>query len=205
MVAILDEDKSGKKFTEISGKPIVGTKLCVPNQIQLDKRVRIFPVEFEDWLPVSATLRMLIGKIGLMGHVPRMHYSVRELIELYNPKILLVDRDKRETKRSMKKSWVRSERDLPGLESAERHAEWRIMEYERTLHALLEYPESQRLVIRFEELVSIPEMILGSVCRFLDIPFDQKMIHWGPKYNFRYPATGFIKQKSDSIGTLQSA
>ena len=169
-VGMLNEDVSGKWMNKILGKPIAANKLCIPNQIQM-KRGSVFS-------------RRLFKKLGFIEEAPRSIFSLEEYLEVPTLKIVAIIRDGNDAIASM----------MNRGGSTLRTGSNRWVTATDTIYELrTRYPD-RVLVIAFEHLLLEPQASLNEVCNFLEIAYEEEMLH-GCLYNPRYPETKLNENK----------
>lgn len=156
-VAMLIEDLYGG-ITRLVSKSVLANKLCVPNQVELNKK---------------ATLRVrALQRLGFLRQHPISRFSIEDHLSLENPRILSIVRDG-----SHVISSIMRRGDQP-FEIA--LARWvRAIEVIRTV--CRDQP-GRSMVVSYESLVSDPESNMRRVADFLDLSFEGEMLE-GYRYN----------------------
>jgi hypothetical protein len=170
-VGIVNEDVTGRGVASVLGKQVTGNKLCVPNQICLNRR------------PFLG--QRLLKKIGLVSEAPKSRYCIRDYLELPNLKVLAIIRDGNDSVSSMMR---RGETRL-------RKAARRWAEAIETIYDLKVKEPERVLVVSFDDLVLDPVNTLESVCAFFDLSFEERMLD-GPEHNPYYSEAQLIKEKT---------
>jgi hypothetical protein len=176
---MLNEDITGVGIRKLLGRRVTGTKLLVPNQIQLNRR-SVFRLRF-------------FKKIGLITESPRSRFSIEEYLMLPNLCVVAIIREGNDTVSSMMR------RGGVKFDKAARRWGQAI----DTIYEVKRRYAEKTLVVSFEQLVAKPEATMRAVCRFLDLSFHPQMLE-GPKYNPTYPQDQFAVQKvhrSENEGT----
>lgn len=164
----------GMEEHKIVGKQVVGNKLCVPNQIELDAS------------RASQWLEKLAGVPGLRVFA-RPSRSLRRYVEARQTRVFAIIRDGNAVVRSIMKRGKQTEK-----EAIRRWA--RAVEIIGILNE--DYPDRLQ-VIEFEQLVTNPNRVLRNACRFLDLPYDPRMMDGGG-YNPIYPGKSTINASKAS-------
>ena len=176
-VAILDEDMFGS-FVKIIGGKTPGVKLCVPNQIELNKRWHFF---YKLWV-LSGFLR----KSLLMNKVPRSPLSIRDYDRYGSIRHVCILRHPAGV--------------IPAIMNREgRSQEVAAYRWRRCVEVFKELddnPNYSPVFVSFEKLVMQPADTLRGLCSQLGIVFDQEMLS-APSRNTRYTGTGFDSTKAD--------
>jgi hypothetical protein len=171
-VGIVNEDVTGRGVASVLGKQVTGNKLCVPNQICLNRR------------PFLG--QRLLKKIGLVSEAPKSKYCIRDYLEeLPNLKVLAIIRDGNDSASSMMR---RGETRL-------RKAARRWAEAIETIYDLKVKEPERVLVVSFDDLVLDPVNTLEMVCAFLDLSFEERMLD-GPGHNPYYSEVQLVKEKT---------
>lgn len=184
-VAMLDEDQT-MSCRRIIGKPHVGTKLCVPNQIQLVRRFRVVGKK-EVKLPIGSALVSAFRRMGFGGTFPQCPFSIMDLILNDDWKIVWVYRDKEATVDSIVK---RKNKGIPRWGGRE-HAYWMYRQAEETARALRKYLSAEgggMFHIHYEEVIATPHAEMMDLCGWLGIVNESDvMVANGNAHNWRYP------------------
>lgn len=171
-IGMLNEDTTGKGVMRILGKKVAGNKLCIPNQIQLKRANRLA-------IP-------LFKKFGFIREFPKSRYSIEEYLRFSNLKIVAIVRNGDDTISSMMKRGGNNFR----------RSVWRWEQAVRTIYELRSSYPRRVLVVTFEDLVLTPETVMNTICRFLGLSFEKKMID-GYRYNPKYPGSKLDAEKVD--------
>lgn len=170
-VSMINEDVTGRVLRKLLGRSVTGNKLCVPNQIQLDRK--------------SGFGSRLLKNLGLIREAPRSKYSITDYLELPNLKVIAIMRDGNDSISSM------VSRGGSGLKKAAR----RWGEAIETIWKIKCRHETRILIVTFEDLVSSPENTIQKACRFLDLDFQAQMLD-GHKHNPYYPEAELKKDRA---------
>lgn len=159
-VAMLNEE-FGDAIDKIVSKPIVGNKLCIPNQIELDRKkpswARLLGPAFHDRL----------YRRGYFARRPEAARSINEYVATKTPlKIIGILRDGN----AVISSIVRRG------EQTEATATYRWRRSIDILHALSQREDVDLLLLTFEQLVRTPEETMKRVAAFLERPFQPQML-----------------------------
>ncbi|MFP4228870.1 MAG: sulfotransferase family protein [Salinivenus sp.] len=159
-VAMLNED-FGDAVSKLLSKPIVGNKLCIPNQIELDRKkpawARLFGPFLHDRL----------YRYGYFKRHPEAARSINEYLEANTPiKVIGILRDGNAVVSSVMR---RGEQSFDT-------AAYRWCRAIEILDTLSQRLGSDLLLLTFEELVQGPEDTMRRVAHFLEIPFQQQML-----------------------------
>ena len=176
-VAILDEEQTGA-LNRLTGNKIAGVKLCVPNQVELDRR----------WNPVfSPGLSCgFFRKSMFMSKMPKSRLSIRDydafgeirhICILRHPAGVIPSIVKRE-RRSSKVACYRWQRCIEVFADLDRDARY------------------DPIFISFERLVSEPERTLRRLSEALGLEFSECMLG-APSNNVRYQSQGFDAAKAE--------
>ena len=175
-IAMLDEELTGA-FDRLTGGKIKGVKLCVPNQIELNRR----------WHAIYriGTLNNWLRRSMLMNLVPRASLSIRDHDRFGQVRHVCMLRDPRAVVSSIIRRDGRSHR--VGL-----------YRWQRCIHIFDELRDSAReppCFVSFDRLVTDPETTLRRVCAELEIDFEPQMLN-APSLNERYKMTSFDGSRS---------
>ena len=170
-VGMVNEDISGKGLIKVLGKPLTGNKLCVPNQIQFNRR--------------RGLVLTLFRKLGVISESPRSRNSILDYLELPNLKLVAIIRNGNDSISSM----------MARGKTRFRKAARRWGEAIDTIYELRERYCERVMVLTFEELVLCPEETLAKLCAFLGVGLQEQMLD-GYKYNRYYPGAGLDKEKA---------
>lgn len=170
-VGIVNEDVTGRGIDAVLGKQLTGNKLCVPNQIRLNRR--------------SFAGERFLKRLGFVAEAPKSRYSIRDYLELPNLKVLAIIRDGTDSVSSM------MARGKDRLKKAAR----RWGEAIETIYELKQHYSDRVLVVSFDELLLYPDKVMGRVCEFLGLIFQERMLD-GYKYNPYYPETELKTEKA---------
>lgn len=178
-VAMLNEE-FGDAVSKLLSKPIVGNKLCIPNQIELDRKkpawARLFGPFLHDRL----------YRHGYFKRHPEAARSIDEYLETNTPiKVIGILRDGNAIISSVMRR---------GEQTFETAAyRWRrSIEIFDTLSQRL---GPDVLLVTFEDLVQAPEDTMRQVANFLEIPFQQQMLE-GYAYTPIYSNKGIDPERA---------
>ncbi len=169
-VGMVNEDVTGRGIRKVLGKQISGNKLCVPNQIRLGHR-HFF----------AATA---LKKLGIVAEAPKSKYSIRDYLDLPNLKLIAIIRGAG----SISSMRVRGQHKP-------RKAVRRWAEAIETIEKIKHQYGERVLVVNFEDLLLEPEPVLRRVCEFLNLGFQEPMLH-GYEHNPYYPGSRLDTEKA---------
>ncbi|SDF57868.1 Sulfotransferase family protein [Limimonas halophila] len=182
-LAVTNEDKT-RAWHNVVGKPVVGVKLCVPNDIELDSSWRT---------AIRRRLRRIAmynrHNLGIPG--PRMKvksiYSVRDFQRWPDTQILGILRDPHEA--------VASIRERGGHGEGEARHRWtRAVE---VMHQVMQETPERVRVVDFDRLVREPESTMRGLCSWLDVAYDPAVIGGETPH---YRLTGIDPDKAGNRG-----
>lgn len=179
-IAMLDEEFTGAVY-HITGGKIRGNKLCVPNQLEWNRRYHVW----YRLLGFSGFLR----KRMLYNLIPRSELSLKDYLDrgpvqpvciVRNPHAVIDSIVKRE-RRSAKVAAYRWQRCIALMTE---------ICNQPNLHDNLLQPA----VLSFEGLIQAPQSSLENLCQAIGIPFHDAMLD-APSRNERYTTSGFDTTK----------
>lgn len=176
-VAILDEEMSGA-LNKITGGKIPGVKLCIPNQIELDRR----------WHPLFK-LGLMSGylrKSMIMNRVPLSPLSIRDYDRFGNIRHICIIRHPAGVISAIMNRENRSQKV----------ALYRWRRCLEVFKAIDQDPSYNPVFISFENLVIAPEETLRSLCSEIDLEFAEQMLS-APTRNTRYTSGSFDSTKAN--------
>jgi sulfotransferase family protein len=161
-VGMVNEDVDIRALGRVMGKRFTGVKLCVPNQIRLEKK-SFFGSQF-------------LKKCGLIAESPKSYYSITE--HLLNPdlKVIGIIRNGNDSVHSM---MVRGRAKF-------HKAARRWCEAIETIYTVNQRSPERILIVSFEDLILDPRVTIMKVCDFLGLTFEERMLE-GQKLNPYYP------------------
>ena len=168
-IVVLNEDR-GWAMRRVLGKPVVGNKRCVPNQIEMRKRP-ILHFRF-------------LKSMGLAMEYQSSQFGIEDYLKLPNLKVIGLIRNGSDVVSSIMK---RSEKTF-------RVAAYRWCRAIEVLHELRSRIPQSLLVVSFESLVANPKVNMQSVATFLNVEYQDRMLE-GPQYNPWYPEPGMNLEK----------
>jgi hypothetical protein len=159
-VAMLNEE-FGDAIDKIVSKPIVGNKLCIPNQIELDHKK-------PSWARLlGPAVHDRLYRHGYFTQRPEATRSINEYLSTKSPiKVIGILRDGNAVISSI----------IRRGKQTEDTATYRWRRSLDILHDLSERPEVDLLLLTFEQLVQTPEDTMTRVANFLEIPFQSQML-----------------------------
>lgn len=173
-IALCSEDFRNTWTTAI-GKPVVGNKLCVPNQIQLKTKKNL--------------LTELLKRLGVRKRFPLSYYAIKDYLKIPNLKILFIVWDRKKNAESMTRrgsikryfflfKWKRrlKENEIKQTLDEAYHTKEILEERENTM------------VIRYKDLIQDPEKTLSSAFKFLGVSDKglHTIIQKGTRWNWMY-------------------
>jgi hypothetical protein len=170
-VGMVNEDVNVRALGRVLGRPFTGVKLCVPNQIRLEKK--------------SFFGSQMLKKFGLIAESPKSHYSITEFLSFPNLKVIGIIRNGNDAVHSM---MVRGRSKLG-------KAARRWSEAIETIHIVKQRYGERVLVVSFDDLVLEPEATLRTACDFLGLSFEDRMLR-GQNLNPYYPQAGLDQEKA---------
>ena len=176
-IAMLDEDM-GLALNRITGGKIPAVKLCVPNQIELQRRWH--------WIYAPGMLTGSLRKSLFMSRVPKSRYAIRDYDRLGTVRHVCILRHPAGVIGAIQAREKRSAKV----------AQYRYRRHLQIFQSLLDDPAYQPVLVSFEALVRQPETILAALCRALGLEFEAIMLD-APIRNSRYPSDGFDASKAD--------
>jgi hypothetical protein len=153
------------------GRHWTGVKLCVPNQIRFEKK--------------SFFGSQLLKKAGIINESPKSQLSIKEYLELPTLKVIAIIRDGNDSVHSM---MVRGK-------SRFQKAARRWAEAVETIYLIKTSWPDRILVLTFENLVRDPRATIQSVCDFLGLAFEERMLA-GHRLNPYYPEAELLAEKA---------
>lgn len=157
------------------GKPWCGNKLCLYNQIRYRQRGGLWTLSW--------------NKLYYARIIPRSVLSIRDYMRL-GAKIIIIRRDTY--------SLIESMKNRSGF--SERKAVREIRKGDEIAEKIIKNYEDWELIL-YEELYENPEKELRKICRFLELPYEPKMISIGSICNFRYGEQGkeYVKFRTQAV------
>jgi hypothetical protein len=170
-VSMLDEYRGDPRLIEkLIGKKIVGNKLCIPNNIELQRRGSLlFLAKILGWTKA-------LKNLGWINEHALAKTSLEDYRKLGNLKIIGVLRDGNDVIRS---NMRRGRKKF-------RLAAYRWCRAIEIIDELKRRDGDSVMVVAYEELVRNPEVVMKEVAAFLALDFDREMLQ-GFAYNPRYP------------------
>jgi hypothetical protein len=168
-IAVLNEDK-GWTMRKLLGKSIVGNKRCIPNQIEIKKRSKLY---FRLW-----------KKIGVAKEYQSSYYSIEDYLTLPHIKVIGIIRDGND---AISSGMRRGKKGFQG-------AAYRWCRAIEIIHELKTRLPEQILVVSFEDLVMYPKENMERIAAFLGVDYQDRMLE-GPIYNPWYPEAGMNREK----------
>lgn len=167
-------------FPRMCGKPFIGNKLSVPNQISWDRKFNFR--DRRDFKTLSA-VRHLMYKARLGFGMPRCPFSIRDLSE--EVKFVIVRRDRCTTV----KSWLQRAGNVSFPRFMDRK-NYVYELYERGMHDLRLVEKYRRAVsVKYREGTGYTKNDMERVLAFLGLDYTDR-IWQGQKFNPVYPFDG---------------
>ena len=179
-IAIAVED-STLSFLNITGKKIIGTKLIVPNQIQLNRSIRLFGKK-DLKLNISKAVISKLHKWQLLMRLPQCPLSIEDYLAYPKTKVIFIKRLKTENIRSM---MVRSGWD-------ENFCKWCYDTANKTLTTLNTLYVNRTFVVEYEQICRKDNRCITTLkllCDFIGTSFDKKMLEGFCRNVFYSPIT----------------
>jgi Cdc6-like AAA superfamily ATPase len=168
-IGVLNEDK-GWAMRKLLGKSIVGNKRCIPNQIEIKKRSRLYV--------------RLWKKIGLAKEYQSSRFCIEDYLTLPHIKVIGIIREGND---GISSGMRRGKKGFRG-------ASYRWCRAIEIIHELkTRFPELV-LVVSFEDLVMRPKENMQRIAEFLNVEYQDRMLE-GPAYNPWYPESGMNEEK----------
>jgi hypothetical protein len=178
-VAMLNEE-FGFTLDKVVSKPIVGNKLCIPNQIELDDKKPAWARLF------GSTIHEGLYRLGYFTYRPEALFSINEFLEQKeNAKLIGILRDGNAVLSSIQR---RGEQTFEV-------ASYRWRRSIEILHVLHRRLGSDMLLLTFEQLVQAPEAAMRSVSDFLSVPYQSRMLE-GYAYTPIYSNSGIDPERA---------
>lgn len=180
----------GRSWMDVMGQPIAGNKLCVPRQIDMDRR-RTFSVK-------------LMNRFGLLKRWPKSQYSINDYLEIPNLKLILIKRAPADVRDSMgrrdKMNWTNFMGKIQSRETSGKEIEYTLEKGTQILTTLEK--RDNAITLLFDDLVNDTENSLKKLCTFIGIPYENQLTEEGTRWNWMYPKVsekGINKSKASSI------
>lgn len=147
---------------KIGGKRIIGNKLCLPQQIDINKKASIFS--------------RVMQRMGMLLNHPRADQSINDYLRYEEMKIIGIIRDGDKVVESIQK------RGKKNYSTA-------LFRWEKALEiidAVKSKIKDRMIIVSYDKFLQNPENQLKKICRFLNVSFDSNMMN-GLKYIPLYP------------------
>jgi len=184
-VAMLIEDRNFA-IKKLTSKKILGNKLCLPNQIDLNKRATSFSL-------------LLKNRFGIKSY-PTSKYNIEDYLNLKDLKIINIVRDYNDVIYSNIK---RGEGGKKRKIEQDKAVQW----WSRAVEVMYELSQkhSEKVItVSYEDLVREPEKILRKISNYIDIEFQEKMLE-GYKFTKLYPnETGIDKTRAFKTTAMEN-
>jgi sulfotransferase family protein len=177
-IGMVNEDVNIRALGRVLGKRFTGVKLCVPNQIQLEKK--------------SYFGSGILKKWGFIAESPKSYFSITEYLAIPALKVVAIIRDGNDSVSSM---MVRGRSKL-------KKAARRWGEAIETIHTIKTVHPDRIFIVSFENLVLDPTATMRAVCDFLGLAFEARMLE-GHKLNPYYPEARLDPAKVNRHGKEQ--
>jgi len=169
-IGMVNEDVNIRALGRVLGKRFTGVKLCVPNQIRLEKK--------------SFFGSGILKKWGFIAESPKSYFSIKEYLAIPNLKVIAIIRDGNDSVSSM---MVRGKSKL-------KKAARRWGEAIETIYTIKTMHPDRVLIVSFENLVLDPIATMHAVCEFLGLALENRMLE-GHKLNPYYPESRLDPEK----------
>jgi hypothetical protein len=164
----LNEEKSNA-WRKVLGRKHLGLKLCIPNQIELDRKS-----EKSDHGALKRRILKAVGDFGPWDAGPqkawgeeRIDATIAKFLELDDPRVMAILRAPEQAVASMQKRGGQ-----PLTESL-----YRWLRAIEIMEALREEAPKRFALVGFERLVSAPEEVLRACAKWLGIDFAPAMLN----------------------------
>lgn len=161
-VRMMSECTSHQYRQQIGGA-VVGNKLCVPNHIFLEPDGPQLPRPVS---PKSFLARVAVFARWLLGHQRPQPKNIRNYVEDWDAKLVLIVRSPDHVVRSIQKRGGQT----PEI------ARYRWAEALMTIDRLVSDYSDRTHFLQFEDLVSHPDTVIRAVCDFIGIEYDACML-----------------------------
>ena len=176
-VAILCENDCFWEYNVV-GKPVVGNKLCVPNQIELNRRFNWRHRKRWHYL-LAEILRP--SRPCLLFHRLLFPLTIEDYLNI-GARVIFVVRKFDDNVESIFKRHVYGFR----YKYSESYARQMVEDALRTKHQLIKHWPDRVHVVLYDRLSVIPHVELRNVCDFIGIPYEESILR-GASYNILYP------------------
>ncbi len=167
---------------KIGGKKIIGNKLCLPQQIDINKKANIFS--------------RVLQRMGLLMNYPRADQSINDYLRHNEMKVIGIIRDGDKVVESIQKRGKKSYKTA-------------LLRWEKALEIIDEVQlkiKDRMIIVSYDKFLQNPENQLHKICSFLNVDFDLSMMN-GLKYIPLYPGHTSIdpsKASSEFNKTISS-
>ncbi|MDZ7690393.1 MAG: hypothetical protein U5K69_04460 [Balneolaceae bacterium] len=165
----------GRSWMDVIGKPIVGNKLCVPRQIDINRR-RNFTVK-------------LANRLHLLKRWPKSTYCISDYLQLPNLKLILIRRAPRDVRNSIGNrgnlTWTGLDGNVKTQNIDDEDIDYTIEKGTEILDQL--EARDEVIVIQFEKLINETEATLRDLATYLGVEYEAQMIAQGTRWNWMYP------------------
>ncbi len=159
---------------KLIGKKYRGNKLVIPRQIRMKRRATRF----------GFLLNRISKMVKSRVTYPLSRLSLQDYIDV-EAKIICIIRERKSTIDSMMRRSKFTEKQAA-------------KEYDKAMEFIEEIKQKSHdlHVVKYEELLLNPENTMMSICNFLDIEYDKRMLE-GYKYNYVYPRERLEVEKAN--------
>lgn len=158
--ALLNENYE-RAFDDVLGKAVVGTKVCIPNHIELATPKPRWARFFGSWLHHTLYQR------GSFQYRPEGPSSIQAYLSFY-PRLKLIGILRADS------AVVSSIMHRGGQPRSVAEYRWR--RFVAILTQLVETQSDRLLLVTFEQLITEPDLVMRSVADFLELPFETAML-----------------------------
>ena len=173
-VSMTNEDFTKNWLSNI-GKPIVGNKLCVPRQLDWDRKNTI-------------SIRLL-NKFGLLTLWPKSRYAITDYLNLPNLQIIGIKRNSDQVYKSLCNrgavTWKPLGGDISKKPLSEEVIDYTITRGKEILGRL--EAKDNSYFINFEQLLENTEKEIQLVFEKLNLEYNESIISQATKWNWMYP------------------
>ncbi|MFH5831721.1 sulfotransferase family protein [Halalkalibaculum sp. DA3122] len=165
----------GRSWMDVLGKPVVGNKLCVPRQIDLDRR-RTIAVK-------------LANRLGLLKRWPKSTYSINDYLIIPNLRLILIERDPVDVRNSIQNrgavTWTGMDGTIKNREISTNEIDYTIDRGTAILDTLK--PRENARTLSFKDLINQTDSVLKDLLPFIGLSYEEGLVENGTRWNWMYP------------------